>query len=88
MEKDELAGYFDGTKSLVVFYSKIFIDYDDIETPIQAVFKGSMPINLSSNMKTDARYTLGTNEFKDMPYFLQLFSEEVTSKFLNLESVE
>ena len=41
MEKDELAGYFDGTKSLVVFYSKIFIDYDDIETPIQAVFKGS-----------------------------------------------
>ena len=41
MEKDELARYFDGTKSMNIVYSKTFIDYDDIETPIQAVFKGS-----------------------------------------------
>ena len=43
---------------------------------------------LSSNTKMDARYILGTNEFKDMPYILQLFSEAVTSQFVNLDNTE
>ena len=31
---------------------------------------------------------MGTNEFKDMPYILELFSEEVTTQFVNVENVE
>ena len=42
MEQDDLARYFDdGSKFMRVLYSKTFIDYDDIETPIQAIYKGS-----------------------------------------------
>ena len=33
MEKDELASYFEA-KSIKIMYSKTFIDYDDIETPV------------------------------------------------------
>ena len=87
MEQDELARYFDGTKSMNIVYSKTFIDYDDIETPIQAVYKGSQIIALSSSTKMDARIIMGTNEFKDMTKILQLFTEEVTTQFVNLESV-
>ena len=43
---------------------------------------------LSSSTKMDARYIMGTSEFKDMPYILQLFSKEVSSQFVNLENIE
>ena len=36
----------------------------------------------------DSRYIMGTNEFTDMPHIMQIFSEEVTSQFMNLESIE
>ena len=88
MEKDELARYFEDQKLLYAMYTRTFIDYDDIETPVKTVYRGSNPITLSSNMKIEARYTMNTNEFRDMPHIPQLFSDVVTSQFVNLENVE
>ena len=40
MDKDELSSYFDGSKTLKVFYSRTFVDYNDIENPIKSIYRG------------------------------------------------
>ena len=45
-------------------------------------------MHLAAHLKIDARFILNRNEFRDLPHILQLFAEEITTQFVNLESVE
>ena len=45
-------------------------------------------MHLDTLHRIDARYILSTDEFTDMPHILQLFSEEATTQFVNLDNVE
>ena len=89
MTEEEIEEYHGGsTKSIKVFHTRTYIDYSDIETPIKTLIKGNIEVTLALNLKTDARYTMNTHEFHDMPSRLQLFSEETTTQYLNLEHDE
>ena len=41
MSSTELENYFNGERSVRLMYSHTFIDYEDIETPVKSVFKGT-----------------------------------------------
>ena len=90
MTEEEIEEYAHGgsTKSIKVFHTRTFIEYSDIETPIKTLIKGQVGVTLAPNLQTDARYTMNTHEFHDMPSQLQLFSEETTTQYLNLEHSE
>ena len=41
MSSTELENYFNGDRKVRLMYSHTFIDYENIETPVQSVLKGT-----------------------------------------------
>ena len=55
-------------KSINAFYSRTYVDYDDIENPVKSILRGGPYMAIKPNVAKRVRFTLATHEFRDMPF--------------------
>ena len=44
MDEEELVGYYDGLKSIKVYYTHSYVDYEDIENPLKSIIRGMLKV--------------------------------------------
>ena len=87
MNKTEAASYFHN-KSMRLQLLKNFIDYENIETPIQTIEDDNQRFFFSVEQQSITKIILQSHNFSDNSSKLQLLGGETYSEFLNLDYVD